>query len=257
MKQMTVESDFTEFFLKTKKPNNNKVGSYLLALKNINKLLRGGFLPDFQFDDIYSVDDIATLRKLHRYLLDEGQRPGTPLLAAPIPPSHLKKRFCAGALHNLIQYRLNESAITDVLAKCQDATSPLEVAKTIASSDTSKLLFRKVVLGNYGNACCLTNLDVRETLTAAIIDPDADGKSIFRPDNALCLSATYAAAFKAHLITFDDKLRLVLSKSLKEHTTSSVFASTFEVYDGTRIRPARKFQPMEKFLARHRELLAG
>lgn len=83
------------------------------------------------------------------------------------------------------------------------------------------------------------------------------GTANFSPDNALCLSATYADAFDAHLITFDEKFQLVLSPMLKEHTTSAIFNSTFRTYEGTHIRPAVKFQPSARLMARHRELLAG
>ena len=100
----------------------------------------------------------------------------------------------------------------------------------------------------------LLALDIRETLKAAIIVPGAKNLS---PDNALCLSATYAEAFKAHLITFDEKFKLVLSKSLKEHTTTAIFDATFKTFENTRIRPAARFQPNERYLAEHRELLVA
>ena len=120
---MNVESEFQDFILQTNKDGSNKARSYLLALKSVTTLLRGGFLPEFDIGDIYDVTDVE--------------------------------------------------------------------------------------------------------------------------------------AFKAHLITFDEKLRLVLSKSLREHTTSNIFNAVFKQYENTRIRSALHFPPAEKFLARHRELLAG
>ena len=165
---MNIENEFADFIMQTNKDGSNKARSYLLALKSVNTLLRGGFLPEFDIGNIYDVTDIATLNRLGKHIHKEGRDPQT-----------------------------------------------------------------------------------------SLIDPDAGEKAKLQPDNALCLSATYAEAFKAHLITFDEKLRLVLSKSLREHTTTSIFDSVFKQYENSRIRTARHFPPAEKFLARHRELLAG
>ena len=84
-----------------------------------------------------------------------------------------------------------------------------------------------------------------------------DKKEAFSPDNALCLSATYAAAFKEHLISFDEDNRMILSPALKDHATSEIFHHTFKTYEGARMRPAMRFQPSAKLLAIHRERLAS
>ena len=105
-------------------------------------------------------------------------------------------------------------------------------------------------------ACCLTGLDVPATLRACLIVSE-DKRKAFSPDNALCLSATYAAAFKEHLISFDEDNRMILSPALREHATSEIFHHTFKTYEGARMRPAMRFQPSAKLLAIHRERLAS
>ena len=258
---MNVESEFQDFILQTNKDGSNKARSYLLALKSVNTLLRGGFLPEFDIGDIYDVTDVEALNRLGRHIHKEGRDPSSRIHTAPIPKSHVNGAtggtFCGSAVLALAKFLQNELEDAATLAQCSAAKTPREAADAISASHVTKRMFRKVVLDNYGNACCLTNLDIRETLQASTIDPDAGERAKFQPDNALCLSATYAEAFKAHLITFDEKLRLVLSKSLREHTTSNIFNAVFKQYENTRIRSALHFPPAEKFLARHRELLAG
>ena len=110
---MNIENEFADFIMQTNKDGSNKARSYLLALKSVNTLLRGGFLPEFDIGNIYDVTDVATLNRLGKHIHKEGRDP-----------------------------------------------------------------------------------------QASLIDPDAGEKAKLQPDNALCLSATYAEAFKAHLITF-------------------------------------------------------
>lgn len=258
---MNIENEFADFIMQTNKDGSNKARSYLLALKSVNTLLRGGFLPEFDIGNIYDVTDVATLNRLGKHIHKEGRDPFSRIHTAPIPKSHVNGAtggtFSGSAVLALAKFLQNEIEDATTLAQCSTAKTPREAADAISASHITKRMFRKVVLENYGNACCLTNLDIRETLQASLIDPDAGEKAKLQPDNALCLSATYAEAFKAHLITFDEKLRLVLSKSLREHTTTSIFDSVFKQYENSRIRTARHFPPAEKFLARHRELLAG
>ena len=258
---MNIENEFADFIMQTNKDGSNKARSYLLALKSVNTLLRGGFLPEFDIGNIYDVTDIATLNRLGKHIHNEGRAPFSRIHTAPIPKSHVNGAtggtFSGSAVLALAKFLQNEFDDATTLAQCSTAKTPREAADAISASHITKRMFRKVVLENYGNACCLTNLDIRETLQASLIDPDAGEKAKLQPDNALCLSATYAEAFKAHLITFDEKLRLVLSKSLREHTTTNIFNAVFKQYENTRIRSALHFPPAEKFLARHRELLAG
>jgi len=254
---MNVESEFADFITETNKDGSNKARSYLLALKTINELLRGGYLPDVQIADIYRDANPTELAKLRQILLHERNKPDSPLSKAAPTPSHVHGGFGASAIRALLEFVENEQADADALKTCETTASPIKVAKTIAKTRVSQRTFRKLVLDNFGNACCLTGLDIRETLKAAIISPDERGTRNLQPDNALCLSATYAEAFSAHLITFDEKMRLVLSNSLRDRTSSSIFQDIFRKFEGTRMRPAHTFAPSPRYLEEHRELLVG
>ena len=283
---MNVLSDFTTFINETNTPGSNKAGSYVRALKYLNVMLRE-CSPDWEdLGDIFEVDSIATLKKLHRLALDEGVKGEASIFAqADVPPSYLKNRFCAGALRALIGYRLALEQDAEMENRLANTTDPLVVAKTIEQAPLpepkfflegnvnpqskegkaalsrnlevrNRRFFTKLVLSNFDNACCLTGLDVPATLRACLIVSE-DKKKAFSPDNALCLSATYAAAFKEHLISFDEDNRMILSPALREHATSEIFHHTFKTYEGAHMRTALRFQPSAKLLAQHRERLAS
>ena len=283
---MNILSDFTNFINETNTPGSNKAGSYVRALKYLNVMLRE-CSPDWKdLGDIFEVDSIATLKKLHRLALDEGVKGEASIFAqANVPPSYLKNRFCAGALHALIGYRLALEQDAEMANRLASTTDPLVVAKTIEQAPLpepqfflerninpqskegkaalnrnlevrNRRFFTRLVLSNFDNACCLTGLDVPATLRACLIVSE-DKKKAFSPDNALCLSATYAAAFKEHLISFDEDNRMILSPALREHATSEIFHHTFKTYEGAHMRTALRFQPSAKLLAQHRERLAS
>ena len=283
---MNILSDFTDFIYETNTPGSNKAGSYVRALKYLNVMLRE-CSPDWEdLGDIFEVDSIATLKKLHRLALDEGVKGEASIFAqADVPPSYLKNRFCAGALRALIGYRLALEQDAEMENRLANTTDPLVVAKTIEQAPLpepkfflegnvnpqskegkaalsrnlevrNRRFFTKLVLSNFDNACCLTGLDVPATLRACLIVSE-DKRKAFSPDNALCLSATYAAAFKEHLISFDEDNRMILSPALREHATSEIFHHTFKTYEGAHMRTALRFQPSAKLLAQHRERLAS
>ena len=119
-------------------------------------------------------------------------------------------------------------------------------------------IFRKIVLKNYDNKCYVTGLDVPAVLQASHISSwDKDIANRLNPENGLCLSATYHEAFDAHLISFDEKYRLVVSKSIKDHYTSSAAKTYFIRREGKKIIMPVKFLPSQVLLEKHRALLAG
>ena len=75
------------------------------------------------------------------------------------------------------------------------------------------------------------------------------------PENGLCLSATYDAAFDKHLISFDEKYRMIVSKSIKEFYTAQATRDYFETFEGKQIILPKQFLPNQTFLAKHREMI--
>lgn len=118
--------------------------------------------------------------------------------------------------------------------------------------------FRKMVLRNFGNRCCLTGLDVPQTLRAShIVSWASDKANRMNPENGLCLSATYDAAFDKHLISFDNDYRMIVSKEIREYYTNDVTREYFQNYEGKQIELPSLYMPSKKLLEKHRSLMVG
>lgn len=114
--------------------------------------------------------------------------------------------------------------------------------------------FRQAVLNNFGGQCGVTGLAVRELLIASHILPwgrhEAERLNV---RNGLCLSRLHDAAFDIGFITFDDNLRLKLSRGLKAALPQRAVSENFAAYEGKALHlPKDAVLPDEKFLAVHR-----
>lgn len=134
--------------------------------------------------------------------------------------------------------------------------------------------FRQVVLNAYGDRCALTGLNVREFLVASHIVPwcgppgkDRPADELFgieaappvlthRLDvrNGIALNALHDKAFDEGFITFDNKLRMVLSPQLKVYMKAEVVARHFKPYLNKPLSfPAEAAGPDPKYLEWHRQ----
>lgn len=114
--------------------------------------------------------------------------------------------------------------------------------------------FRDAVLNNFGGACGVTGLAVRELLIASHILPWGTHESErLNIRNGLCLSRLHDAAFDRGLIAFDDSLRLLLSARLKEELPHRAVAENFGAYEGEPLHlPKDAVLPDLAFLSEHR-----
>lgn len=114
--------------------------------------------------------------------------------------------------------------------------------------------FRDAVLNNFGGRCGVTQLSVRELLIASHILPwGKHPTERLNVRNGLCLSRLHDAAFDRGLITFDDKLRMILSPRLKTELSQHVVAENFGAYlDEPLHLPEDAVLPETSFLAEHR-----
>lgn len=117
--------------------------------------------------------------------------------------------------------------------------------------------FRNAVLNNFGGRCGVTRLGVPELLIASHILPwGSHTEERLNVRNGLCLSRLHDAAFDRGLITFDDELRLVLSKRLKAELPQSCIEDNFVKHEGDVLSlPEDAVLPDERFLAEHRMAL--
>ena len=113
--------------------------------------------------------------------------------------------------------------------------------------------FRKAVRAAYGLRCCVSGIAVPGLLIASHIVPwSEDEANRARPTNGLLLSSLHDAAFDKHLITFDEKLRLVVGKQLRDHFTNSVVRESFARFEGRPLRLPERHAPALQLMARHR-----
>lgn len=118
--------------------------------------------------------------------------------------------------------------------------------------------FRRTVLASYNQRCALTGLAVPALLVASHIIPwSQDEHRRADPTNGLCLNALHDRAFDRHLITFDEDLRLVVSRDLKSRELPEFHAATFTHLEGTPLRLPERFQPDPAALAAHRNTFAA
>jgi len=119
--------------------------------------------------------------------------------------------------------------------------------------------FRSAVLNNFGGRCGVSELGVPELLIASHILPwGTHASERLNVRNGLCLSRLHDAAFDRGLITFDDDLRLVLSKRLKGELPQGCLEDNFVRQEGKALSlPEDAALPDPRFLAAHRQRWHG
>jgi len=132
-----------------------------------------------------------------------------------------------------------------------DGPTESERTTTVRRAQT---FFRRAVLAAYDQRCCVSDIPIKELLVASHIIPWADSEAErVNPANGLCLSRLHDGAFDEGLVTFDERRRLVLSKSLRQAISNAVLRESFERFEGHPFRPPARSVPDERFLAYHRE----
>jgi len=114
--------------------------------------------------------------------------------------------------------------------------------------------FRNAVLNNFGGRCGVTSLNIRELLNASHILPwSSHTDERLNVRNGLCLSRLHDAAFDRYLISFDDDLRLLLSKRLRDEISEYMVKQNFAAYEGKPLNlPEDSVLPDLAFIATHR-----
>ena len=134
------------------------------------------------------------------------------------------------------------------------AAGPTDALRTVRVR-TAQDFFRRAVFASYRATCCITGIDLPELLIASHILPWASFPSPHRinPRNGLCLSRLHDAAFDRGIITFDEEMRLMLSRDLRDNVTNSVLSTAFAQFEGRPLTLPEKFLPERAWLGRHRE----
>jgi len=162
-------------------------------------------------------------------------------------------------LHDL--FTKDESCEVDFLQRrkvrvVRPPAGPTETKATVRVR-RGQQFFRQAILSAYGIRCCITGISIPRLLVASHIKPWRDfPNERVDPRNGLCLSCLHDAAFDSGLITLDEKLRLVLSKQLKNYLPHPALEQSFAQYEGAPIRlPEKLAEPSPDFLQYHRNCI--
>lgn len=111
-------------------------------------------------------------------------------------------------------------------------TTRVEIEQRIGQN-----FFRRAVLANFDNTCCLTGISEPRLLVASHISPwKEDLPNRHNPRNGLCLSATFDRAFDNHLMTVSPDLTVRFSSQLLQAGDPDT-RGYFALYEGTKLRP--------------------
>lgn len=163
----------------------------------------------------------------------------------------------------------SEQAMRDLFEAAEGTDLEIEpssgIRRRIRSSDCTEAtgnvkqrrgqeFFREAVLNNFAGRCGVCGLPVRELLVASHILPWSkypDQRVNVR--NGLCLSRLYDGAFDRGLISFSDKLELLLSRRLQDTLGDKATRDFFGVFEGAALLvPDDAIAPEMEFIQRHR-----
>jgi putative restriction endonuclease len=113
-------------------------------------------------------------------------------------------------------------------------------------------LFRKIVLTNFNNMCCITGLDVPELIVASHILPwRVDAGNRLNPKNGLALNTLHDKAFDCGLVTITEDLKIKISSRFYKAKDVESIQQNFIAYDGKPLIEPTKFSPDIEFLKVH------
>ena len=268
--------EFAEYLRRTYGPVSGTANSYKMAIKILDNIFEQYDVLNFSGTSIASITDVGAINSLYEFVKAEEKkmRAGDDSIfkyGKTSQQSYPKKGFCSAAVRSLMNYResiIQQQATT--CAKAADSTSQLlkSLKKITTISDTEsnaevhqrigQNVFRSVLLEIYGCQCCVCGLNITELLRASHILPWAESKpNRLNPENGLCLSATYDAAFDKYLISFDDDYRMIVSPYIREFYTNDAANEYFNKFEGKQLTLPYKFSPNKEFLSKHREKLIG
>ncbi|WP_339691034.1 HNH endonuclease [uncultured Parasphingorhabdus sp.] len=113
--------------------------------------------------------------------------------------------------------------------------------------------FRKAVMANYQDRCCISGIAEPRLLVASHIIPWKDDiANRLNPENGLALSATLDKAFDKGLLTINRNLEVKISKVLLKHSNAET-RGYFEPYHERRMAEPDRFNPKPEFIDWHND----
>jgi len=281
---MTVTKKYLQFIAKNHAQGSGTAQSYVTAINKLECALHNAQMLSID-QSLWNICDTEYLARLYEIVKQEQKKVDGGIFRNEPSKSYWQKGFCSAALKQLSQFLTLYGREEIMLQKVSAATNGLQLGKELTATPLvanpllldddldintpegktalrevevrqNQYVFRKMVLANYQNHCCLTGLPIPEVLRASHISEWAKDKdNRLNPENGLCLSATYDAAFDRHLISFDDDYRMVLAPSLCDYYTDKAFQDHFKHFEGKKISMPIRFLPSKNLLAKHRDAM--
>ena len=127
------------------------------------------------------------------------------------------------------------------------------VAEAVVVQRRGQDFFRRAVLANYAEACCITGIAEPKLLVASHILPwGRDVGNRHNPANGVLLSGTMDKAFDQGLLTIEPSGKVLVSKRLLDHPNAPT-RDYFSEFHELPIRAAVRFDPDPTFLDWHNQ----
>lgn len=275
---MDFKDSYVTFIRAENAEGSNRASSYIRAIELLDSILKRKAPKELNADSIWSISSAKHIQALYELVLEHQKLGQAGIFKGEEPISYWRDGFCSAALKSYKEFlvtHLYEQRMWETYQDSSIAPEQLPVQLANVDVDSAELLadgregkdavrevktrigqrfFRKMILFQYQNQCCITGLNVPEVLRASHITSWADDPdNRMNPANGLCLSATYDAAFDKHLISFDDDYRMILSPSLKEYYTNAAFNVYFASREGQGISLPERHSPDLALLDTHRD----
>jgi len=124
----------------------------------------------------------------------------------------------------------------------------------LVSVRVNQLLFRKIVLSNFNDQCCITGIRQKELIVASHILPwSKDKGNRLNPKNGLALNTLHDKAFDCGLLTVTEDLKIKISPVFHKEAHILSIQQNFVAFEGETLIEPKKFYPDPAFLKVHND----
>jgi putative restriction endonuclease len=146
---------------------------------------------------------------------------------------------------NISIEELNEMPADDLLREGKER-------ERIVKTRLNQYIFRRIVLANYNDMCCITGIDEPGLLIASHILPwSIDLNNRLNPQNGLALNGLHDRAFELGYLTITPEYKIRISSILKKKKSIPSIKENFLAYEDKEILLPKKFKPNPLFLKEH------
>lgn len=147
------------------------------------------------------------------------------------------------------------AGVEEPAADIRIPTGPTETERIVRARRV-QAFFRAAVLTTYGSTCALSGITGADLLTASHIIPWS--KSVKRradPRNGICLNSLLDRAFDRGMFTFDDKMRVVVSRRLANSVSNATLKCSLDEIEGIALQMPTRFVPDPEAIKFHRSTI--